>query len=170
VAHSSLGILLRTPSQSHPPIGVQTRAAGIGDLPAILRAERLYLREMEPSSEAAWTLAIDRNLQLWIDNLDRTVMFEHDGSVVGYEMWMREGPVATLVTMNVSVDHRRQGLGARLLQQFQTDAARAGATELRLGVHRDNPARLLYEAAGYRFTGEEGDYLLYARSLAAAAR
>ncbi|WP_394769620.1 hypothetical protein [Lacisediminihabitans sp.] len=77
------------------PIPVEPRAAGVRDLPAILRAERAYLREMEPASEAGWTLAIDRNLQLWIDNLDRTVMFEHDGTVVGYEMWLREGPVAT---------------------------------------------------------------------------
>ncbi|WP_394769622.1 GNAT family N-acetyltransferase [Lacisediminihabitans sp.] len=68
--------------------------------------------------------------------------------------------------MNVSADHRRRGLGARLLRQFHADAARDGATELRLGVHRDNPAQGLYEAAGYRFTGEEGDYLLYSRPAA----
>jgi hypothetical protein len=99
-------------SRSDPSIAVEARVARIGDLPAILRAERLYMQHMEPESEEGWTRAIDRNLQLWIDNLDRTVMLEHKGTVVGCEMWMKSGRVGTLITMNVSArqpphQHRR---------------------------------------------------------------
>lgn len=119
------------------------------------------MQEMEPTSEEGWTKAIDRNLQLWVDNLDRTKVIEHDGTAVGYEMWAADTFVATLITMNVSANYRHQGLGARLLQQFQSDASAERMRELRLGVHRANPARRLYEAAGYQLTGEDGDYLLY---------
>jgi len=130
----------------------------------ILRGERLYLQQIEPLSEASWTAAIDRNLELWIANLDRTTVVELDGEAAGYAMWMPRGGGATLVTMNVLPTHRRHGLGAYLLEWFAVDAAAAGIRRLDLGVHRDNPARRLYERAGYRLTGEEGDYLLYSRA------
>jgi len=69
--------------------------------------------------------------------------------------------------MHVLPAYRRHGFGARLLGWFATDAAAAGIPRLDLGVHRDNPARRLYERDGYRVTGEDGDYLLYS-SVAAA--
>jgi len=119
------------------------------------------MRDMEPENEAAWLAAIDRNLQLWIDNLGRTVVAELDTVVVGYEMWSRTGTTSTLVTLNVSVDFRGRGLGAQLLQRFGSDAIAAGAGHLELGVHSRNRARRLYEAAGYRQVGVDGDYLLY---------
>jgi ribosomal protein S18 acetylase RimI-like enzyme len=128
----------------------------------ILRGERLYMSRIEPGSLEAWTGALDRNLALWIDNLDRTlVAVDEDGGAVGYVMWTPSEEHATIVTIHVSPDVRRQGVGRVLLDAAARDAREAGATAVDLGVHRDNPARALYERAGFTRTGDDGDYLLY---------
>ncbi|WP_427016358.1 hypothetical protein ACQCSX_16585 [Pseudarthrobacter sp. P1] len=113
-----------------PPAGPTLRPATAADLPFILRGERSYIREIEPAAEAGWTNALDRNLQLWVDNLERAAIVEVAGEPVGYYLWM-------------------------------PDAGARGAARLLLGVHRDNPARLLYEQSGFTFTGTDGGYLNY---------
>ncbi|MER5699522.1 GNAT family N-acetyltransferase [Streptomyces mirabilis] len=120
---------------------------------------------IEPAHLTAWTEAIDRNLELWIANLERSVVAELGGERVGYANWAPTGDAATLVTIHVADSARRQGLGGRLMARFAESARASGRTELRLGVHRDNPARQLYESCGYVRVGEDGDCLLYGREL-----
>lgn len=145
------------------------RPATIDDLPAILRYERDYLRTVEPESVAGWTESIDKNLQLWIECLPTTVVLEVQGSddpdPAGLAMWVVEGEAATLVTIHVSRHHRRTGLGRVLLDAFEQQAAARGVRLLRLGVHRANPARALYEQAGYEVVGTDGDYVLFEREV-----
>ena len=76
-------------------------------------------------------------------------------------MWMPDDGAALLVTIQVFAHARRRGVGKVLLQRYLEDAAAAGHRTASLGVHSANPARLLYEAAGFRHTGDEGDYGLY---------
>lgn len=45
----------------------------------IVRGERHYMQTIEPAQLGAWTAAIDRNLDLWINNLARTTIIESDG-------------------------------------------------------------------------------------------
>lgn len=139
------------------------RPAEVRDLPFILRTERHYMSEIEPGHLDGWTAALDRNLALWIDNLGHTTMVADDAENVGYAMWMPEGAEATLMGVHVLPGFRRRGLGALLLDAFAEGAHGNGAQTLKLGVHRDNPARQLYERAGYRQVGTDGDYLLYQR-------
>ena len=68
---------------------------------------------------------------------------------------------ATLVTIQVRPEYRRRGYGRTLLGAFAEQGAKAGYRLLHLGVHKDNPARALYEQAGYQPAGSDGDYLLY---------
>jgi ribosomal protein S18 acetylase RimI-like enzyme len=141
------------------------RPAGPTDLPLIFRAERDYIKAVEPGQEAAWTAAIDRNLELWTANLDRTTMLLAGTDVAGFVIWTptpayREG-AATLVTIQVQPAYRRRGYGRILLGVFAEQAAAAGCRLLHLGVHKENPARALYERAGYQPAGSDGDYLLY---------
>jgi GNAT superfamily N-acetyltransferase len=81
-------------------------------------------------------------------------------------MWAALEGVATVVTLHVSPTHRRHGLGRWLLNAVGDDARRRGHAVLALGVHRGNPARHLYETAGFTLTGEDGAYLLFRRDLA----
>jgi ribosomal protein S18 acetylase RimI-like enzyme len=149
----------------HSDVGL--RPARVEDLPAILRYERSYMKTTEPESAASWVEAIDKNLTLWIDCLPTTLMWEVPGSgdtdPAGFVMWLPEGASATLVSIQVGVQHRRAGLGSALLRAFEQQASSAGALVLKLGVHRQNPARALYERAGYVAAGRDGDYLLFER-------
>ncbi|MFJ8488821.1 GNAT family N-acetyltransferase [Streptomyces sp. NPDC094038] len=141
------------------------RAAVPEDIPFVFRGERAYMDAVEPERLAAWTEAIDRNLELWIANLERSVVVELDGARVGYAIWAPTGDAATLVTINVADPVRRRGLGGELMAWFAASARSAGRTKLKLGVHRGNPARGLYERSGYVRVGEDGDYLLYEHDL-----
>ncbi|NBM15148.1 GNAT family N-acetyltransferase [Streptomyces sp. GC420] len=81
---------------------------------------------------------------------------------------MPTGDTATLVGIHVVPELRRRGFGRRLLDAFAQQARAAGHKALALGVHRDNPALRLYEGAGYRRTGRDGDYILLSRPAHAA--
>ena len=141
--------------------GVRFRIAEPLDLPAIYLLERQYMEDIEPDSLARWIRATDRNLRLWIENLGRAVVAEDAGGLIGYQMWIPHGTEATLASVNVVPSHRRRGLGRLLLDRFVDDAHAAGRTVLKLGVHRTNPARALYEQAGFQQVGTDEDYLLY---------
>lgn len=148
---------------------VVLRPARVEDLPAVLRYERAYVEAVEPESVAGWLGAVDRNLALWIECLPTTLVLDLPGTdgpdPAGFVMWLVEGRVATVVTIHVAVEHRRAGWGGRLLRAFEERALADGATVLRLGVHRRNPARALYEREGWVVTGEDGDYVLLERPL-----
>jgi ribosomal protein S18 acetylase RimI-like enzyme len=141
------------------------RPAGPTDLPVIFRAERDYIEAIEPDQEAAWAAAIDRHLELWIANLDRTTLLIAGTDTAGFVIWSptlryRDG-AATLITIQVRPAYRRHGYGRILLGIFAEQAVAAGCRLLQLSVHKDNPARVLYEQAGYEPAGTDGDYLLY---------
>jgi ribosomal protein S18 acetylase RimI-like enzyme len=104
-------------------------------------------------------------LDLWITNLDRTTMLLAGTDIAGFVIWTpspahRDG-AATLVTIQVRPAYRRRGYGRILLGVFADQAVAERCRLLHLGVHKDNPARALYEHAGYQPAGSDGDYLLY---------
>jgi ribosomal protein S18 acetylase RimI-like enzyme len=145
--------------------GWRSRPAKTSDLGLLHEGELDYIREREPDQETAWLGAVDRNRALWTANLSRTTVLEIDGEAVGYAMWAVIDGVATVVTLHVRPAHRRRGLGRVLLDLLTDDVTRSGHAVLSLGVHRDNPARCLYEAAGFTAGGKDGDYLLFRRAL-----
>jgi GNAT superfamily N-acetyltransferase len=137
------------------------RPAQIGDLPMIWLGELAYIREIEPEHEDRWAAATDRNLASWIAGLDRTMVIEIDGEPGGYETWAPKDGTAVLTTIHVFNAYRRAGRGALLLRTFISDARTRGFADLALGVHRDNPARRLYEQCGFVHTHDEGKYRYY---------
>ncbi|MGY1651742.1 GNAT family N-acetyltransferase [Geodermatophilus sp. SYSU D01119] len=145
-----------------------TRPAREDDLPLVEDAERAYIRDVEPGEEAGWTAALDRNRALWRENLARTTVLEADGGPAGFVVWTPDGDAALVVTVQVLPPHRRRGHGRRLLEVVEAQAREAGLAEVRLGVHRDNPARALYEATGFAPAGEDGAYLLFRRPVGPA--
>ena len=147
-----------------PDTSAHLRPATAHDLPLIYRGEVRYMRDTEPESLVGWTSAVDRNLELWINQLGRTHVLELDGEPAGYLMWMPHNEAALLITINVSPERRKQGLGRVLLDAFVAEAKAACFTRLELGVHRDNPARSLYESAGFTHVSDDGDYLLFERA------
>ena len=75
---------------------------------------------------------------------------------------------AEILTIATDPAHRRQGLARAMLDQFHAAAQTRGATRAFLEVAADNhAARALYEAAGYRQTGQRRAY--YPRAAGPAA-
>ncbi|MCQ2001015.1 GNAT family N-acetyltransferase [Arthrobacter zhaoxinii] len=142
------------------------RPAEASDLPFILRQEREYMEAIEPDELQGWLAALDQNLALWIDCLPRTLFcLDADGHPLGYAMWSLDGDTATLVSISVLGSRRRQGLGRLLLEAFEQQARPSGGRVVELGVHRSNQADLLYRSAGYEATGQDGEYVLFSKTL-----
>ncbi|MCC9204967.1 GNAT family N-acetyltransferase [Arthrobacter sp. zg-Y769] len=127
------------------------------------------METIEPDELQGWLAALDQNLALWIDCLPRTLFcLDADGHPVGYAMWSLDGDTATLVSISVLGSRRRQGLGRLLLEAFEQQASPSGARVVELGVHRSNQADLLYRGTGYETTGQDGEYVLFSKTLKAS--
>jgi ribosomal-protein-alanine N-acetyltransferase len=148
------------------PVNALTlRPARVTDLPSVYRGELAYIQQWEPTHEAGWRSQVERNLALWVDNFERLTVAALDGQFVGYSLWKPEEGFAELYTINVSEAERRKGIGRALLEAYAVAARDGGCTHLSLSVRPDNPARLMYERAGFVQvgTGSHG-YLRYERA------
>jgi [ribosomal protein S18]-alanine N-acetyltransferase len=125
-------------------MGLVIRTVKPGDLEQVHRIEKASFPD--PYDLFLFQLLRDRAGEGFI-------VAESEG-IVGYavaEVRERQGHI---LSMAVSPDHRRQGIGDALLREL---LVRLGprAEEVRLEVREDNrPALKLYEAHGFRRTGE----------------
>lgn len=140
------------------------RRACVTDLPDLYRGEESYIRCWEPTHEASWRSDLGRHLTRWVENFDRLTVAVVNDQFAGYSLWIPESPYAELCTIHVDPAHRRSGVGMALLEAYAFDATRQGYTYMRLSVRPDNPARFMYQKAGFVCTGIGGhDYLTYER-------
>ena len=95
---------------------------------------------------------IQKNRDAW--NAAITRWIEVDGERVGWVRLERQDDRDWLDLIVVSPDFQRLGIGGNVMQRLLDDARSRGVA-LWLSVHRDNPARNLYERLG--FTTEERD-------------
>ena len=138
------------------------RRAHATDLPAIYAGELDYIRQIEPQQEERWRNGLYWHIKQWTNDLDRMFIAECSGEATGYCFWEAHSNVAVLASIYVLRDRRGVGLGRRLLAEFITDAGAQGFATLTLGVKPDNPARALYEGAGFVYTHDDGGYRHYA--------
>lgn len=137
------------------------RRARPTDLPTIYLGELDYIRQIEPQQETRWTGGMQFHLKQWTNDLDRMFIAESSETAVGYFFWEIHGEAAVLASIYVVPDRRGDGLGQQLLAQFIADARAQGFSKLTLGVKADNPARRLYEKAGFSYTHDEHGYRHY---------
>lgn len=77
----------------------------------------------------------------------------------GFALGQIAGPEATLLTLAVHPEGRRQGLGRTLVAGFEAAAAARGALDAFLEVAESNaPARALYFGLGYRAIARRRGY------------
>lgn len=82
-----------------------------------------------------------------------------DAGPAGFVLWQVLLDEAEILTVAVSPDERRQGLGRALTAAAAGFARDAGAESLFLEVGRDNPAAIaLYEGLGFAQVGLRRDY------------
>lgn len=141
---------------------LRLRPAQVTDLPSIYRGEQDYIRCWEPQHEAEWRLQFERHLERWVENFDRLTVAVINDRFAGYSLWASEQDCAELYTINVSPSGRRHGIGRALLEAYRVAAAQSGFTRLTLSVHSENPARFLYQQAGFSCIGvDDHQYLGY---------
>jgi ribosomal-protein-alanine N-acetyltransferase len=72
--------------------------------------------------------------------------FFHGPALVGFVLWVR----GEIVTLDVAPEHRRQGLGRRLMQAALRAIRQSGRRRAALDVDRDNAAAIaLYRTLGF---------------------
>lgn len=148
---------MSVPHHEQPPIAHRLRKALVTDLPLIYRGEREYIQRWEPSHEDGWLRQTERHLADWINHFDRLIVATVDEQFAGYCLWMPQDGCALLCTIGVGAQYRQRGLGAALLTAYASEAGLAGFTHLTLSVRADNPARRLYEGAGFTQTGADAN-------------
>ena len=110
----------------------------------VAESERLCFSE--PWSEASLGLLLtDAALGLVVLQGDRAVAY------VGAMPALDEGQITNVA---VHPDHRRRGLGARLLEKLDEEARARGLVQISLEVRVSNAAAIaLYEQSGYAVAG-----------------
>jgi len=137
------------------------RPALATDLAQVYLGELDYIRQIEPENEAGWQRGMRFHLEQWTSNLARMCVLESEGVFAGYGFWQIDGDAAVLASIYVVPVLRGAGLGRAILDWFIADARDKGHITLLLAVHLTNPARHLYEKAGFVFTHEATPYRHY---------
>ncbi|HUU54648.1 MAG TPA: GNAT family N-acetyltransferase [Armatimonadota bacterium] len=135
--------------------GVRLRPAQQRDAPAVARLITELghpLTEAEADNRLAF---IDRSPE------DELVVAELHGEVVGLiayrllESVERVEPYGWIMTMAVAAEHKRRGIGTRLLAHFEGRMKEQGIRHLRVtsALHRKDEAHRFYQARGYEISG-----------------
>lgn len=122
----------------------EVRAAALADLDDVVALEARTF------SDDAWSpRSIEAEFALIGET--RSVFVAHDrGTLVGYAVLMYVGDTADLPRIAVSSEHRRRGIGGKLVDAVIARAAGLGCSELLLEVDGDNEAATaLYQGRGF---------------------
>jgi ribosomal protein S18 acetylase RimI-like enzyme len=148
---------------------VTVRAASAGDRTALGRLGALLVSEhhdFDPERFIApMANASERYGDFLVSQIDRPQMVvlvaECDGEVVGYayagmegnDYMALRGPAGVLYDLVVDPDHRRQGIGARLLDAALAALRMLGAPRALLSTaEKNHVAQLMFGRAGFRRT------------------
>ena len=106
----------------------------------------------DPWSERSVASELENPLALWLVALDGDTV----AGYVGSQSVMGE---ADMMNLAVRSDYRRQGIGKALVQELIAALKNRGVSSLALEVRASNtPARMLYEAVGFRQVGHRPRY------------
>ena len=129
---------------------------------ASTRVEELALTDWGDARKAAFCrhqfTAQDAHYRAHYPGADFSII-ERDGVPAGrlfVARWEREIRIMDIVLLP---EHRRAGIGMRLLRGLQEEARAAGRA-LSIHVEKFNPALRLYERLGFRAKEDRGVYLL----------
>lgn len=80
------------------------------------------------------------------------------GSAVGFSLFRSVANESELLLLAVAPNHRRRGVGRRLLQDFLGHARTDGIRRVHLEVRDGNPAIHMYRHAGFEPVGRRRNY------------
>ncbi|MEA1984312.1 MAG: ribosomal protein S18-alanine N-acetyltransferase [Euryarchaeota archaeon] len=119
------------------------RIARAGDIPAIVQIE-------DRSFEIPWKASVFRSYL----NYPGFVVYKNDDAIQGYAMVLLVNDSATLVSLAIHPDHRRQGVGTVLLRWCEMFLRETGYASMVLQVREKNIcARSFYRKMGFMESG-----------------
>lgn len=123
----------------------------MGDVATVLEIERLSFSSPWPAYAFEQELTANR--------LARYVVARRDDRVIGFAgIWLMVDE-AHITTFGVHPDHRRQGVGRRLLLRLAELAIELGTVRMTLEVRVSNvPAQALYRSFGFHVAGRRIAY------------
>ena len=123
----------------------------MGDVPAVIEIERLSFSSPWPAYAFEQELTANR--------LAHYVVARSDDRVVGFAgIWLMVDE-AHVTTFGVHPDHRRRGVGRRLLLRLAEMAIELGTARMTLEVRVSNaPAQALYRSFGFQVAGRRIHY------------
>ena len=123
----------------------------MGDVAAVIEIERLSFSSPWPAYAFEQELTANR--------LAHYVVARSDDRVVGFAgIWLMVDE-AHVTTFGVHPDHRRRGVGRRLLLRLAEMAIELGTARMTLEVRVSNaPAQALYRSFGFRVAGRRIAY------------
>lgn len=120
------------------------------DIPAVLDIENKSFTV--PWSEKSFCVSLENPCT----HLNVSLL---DGKVVGYSVHMVLFEDAELYNIATDSNHRRRGVGKKLLQNVIDNTQKRGGEELHLEVRYSNlSARALYESHGFQIEGKRKNY------------
>jgi len=115
------------------------RITRAGDIPAIVRIEDM-------SFEMPWKVSVFMSYL----NYPGFVVYKNDDAIQGYAMVLVVNNTATLVSLAIHPDHRRQGVGTVLLRWCEMFLRESGYAGMELQVREKNIcARSFYRKMGF---------------------
>jgi len=125
------------------PLDLTFRSVQARDLPAIYEIEKISFKEPYPPS------FIDT---LAYRNPETFLVTEENGRIVGYVVAMLQGEsLGRIISIAVSPNRRRRGVGSALTLRILEVLKRLGAESVRLEVRRSNiAAQRFYEKLGFK--------------------
>ena len=132
---------------------IRLAAARVGDLAAVMR---VMDAAFDPAYGEAWSGA--QLLTLFALPSARVGLAWDDDRPCGFYAARIAGPESELLLLAVDPDARGQGVGARLIDDWQAWASAQGAEDYFLEMRADNDAVHLYTRAGFAECGRRTAY------------
>jgi len=137
--------------ESRGSSGVSVRTLATTDVPAILEILRESPEASGWSRHALLQMTSAGGPSMWVA--------ERDGVVAGLLIGRSAADEFEIMNMAVSVAHRRQGIGSRLLETALDFSRKGGGARVYLEVRASNaPAIALYKLQGFTECGRRADY------------
>ncbi|HVM37770.1 MAG TPA: GNAT family N-acetyltransferase [Sphingomicrobium sp.] len=118
---------------------------------------RVMTAAFDPMFGEAWTRSQCAGI-LPMTGVSLMLARDAEGAALGFALFRTIAAEAELLLLAVDPQHRRRGVGRRLLDGFIERARDAGARRVHLEVRDGNPAVEMYRSAGFAAAGRRRGY------------
>lgn len=123
------------------------------ELPVLYEIERECF-----TKEFRWSRGVFDEALLSAAQKKNVWVADEGGNPMGFLLADKEFGKGYIDTVDVSPKARGKGVATKLITMYETAAKKRGLSEIKLEVHTENPAQLLYFKLGYRVTAFRRHY------------